>query len=1132
MTALLAWLVLAQAPVTSTFDDGAILGRVCDDRNRNGQCEADEPGLAGVRVTLETGLVSVTDSLGRFHLAQVEARAPSVSQGGRLLPGRHRIGVDTRWLAAGTQVIPAAATVEVPMGAVAMQDFAVAQPEVHGPSVRLGDEAPRLSGGARTVRWSTRLTALEGLAVYFRGRRLDTDRLEVEIEPGHHELPISAVRDGLVELLALPIDVVSRASSVLVIPRALKTLGRISLDPQGSLLADVDSETSLQVGTRLASPGLVLSTTGSTVLVTATHPRAGTWSQLVERPRPQGAFALGLLDLEGSFDPVRGQFHVAGRGAALGRAHLLGFDLAAEVDLRDADVEQLIAGRPGSLVQARTPGVFERQLDLLQVPPTFGDASATVASNPASGRFRAEISREGWGGVGFGSTRLLFADSEVGRAARALEGGFVALRTPTENWGLELKGVAAPAQSDVVTGLSHRPAHERFEATGGSLFFLSHQQLVQGSEVLRVEWRDSITGLALADLHLARLTDYSIDATSGRVLLTKPLSFLASPSLLLSDPLTAGVTAVLVVDYEYLTTDVTSQVFGGELKARAGPVKLGVGALKDGAYNLLRARAEAALGPLNLSAELARSSGVVDGLAWSRDGGLSFAAPLATSLAAEGWAATVRARSVGLFGKGFWDVSGRFRDSGFEDIAAFGRMRQVSLRGEQPLGPVVITALADLRDVPDPRDPFSTARLTGRLVGGGVGYEREGWGVRLEARDLSQIFTSVAGLDGPERGGFSLGLTGRYRLTPWLQLRAGYRQQLLEHGSTGFNDTFASLGADVSLTDWLTVGLRGGWGPTTGALAWGTVSATRGNETWYGAQSLDVDSPGLGTGERRLVTGARQQVDSATSVFVEDVSATDVNGLRLARAVGLSQRVGEALTITGRYERGAKSSDGVTPDVARDAGGVTAAYESNRARLFARGEVRLEQGGLAQYLATGGGEVAILESLSASARVQFSHTSTAGQLFARRLDAVAGLAWRGTSAAVIGRYTFRRDWLAKVEQVQHLVSLLPTVRFGDRFSLAAGGHVALTPTSVLVSVSLRPSVRIIAGVEVAVEGALRTAAPDAGSLAALRGEVGYRFDQRFFVGAGYSFLGFSGTGIEAGATGANNRIYLRTEVAY
>jgi hypothetical protein len=1133
VTALLVWVVLAQVQVTSTFDDGAIIGRVCDDTDGNGRCDEGEPGLAGVQVALETGLVSLTDALGRYHLAAVSARVPDASHGGRLLPGRHRLGVDPRWLPEGTTASPAAATLEVPMGALVLQDFALQRPHREAPALALGGATPTLSLAANHLEWTVQLSAVEGMTVTVRGRQVEGGLAVLDLEAGHHEVPVAALGAGRLELSVLPIDVVRRASSVLVIPRPLRRIGQLSVDAAGTVRGQLDGEARARVGAVEVRAGRPFQVPPGPVLFSLSHPLAGTWTEAVDRLRPHGAFALGLLDLEASFDPQRRQFHVAGRGAASGRASLLGFELAAEIDLRDTDVEQLTRGQTNELAQARSIAVFERQLELLQVPPTFGDASATVASNPSGGRFRAELSREGWGRLGYGSTRLFFSDGEIGRAYRALQGGFVDLKTPTDAspFGLELRAVAAPAQTDVVTGLGHRAAHERFESTGGSLFFLAHQSVVQGSEVLRVEWRDSVTGLALRELHLTRLRDYSLEATSGRVLLAQPLSFLASPSLLTTDPLSAGVQAVLVADYEYLVTDPGGAVLGGELRARAGAVNLVVGAEQDGAYRLLRGRADARIGPVELSAELARSQGVADGLLWSRDGGLTHLAPSSPAgLDPEGWAATLRARTGGLFNRGFWDLSGRFRDTGYEDLGGLGRLRQLSLRGEQPLGPVIVTALADLRDAPQPRDPFSGARLRGRLLGGGVGFEQPGWGVRLEARELSQIGTSAAGVEGPERGGLSLGLSGRYRLTPWLQLRAGFRQQLLEHGNTGFDDTFASVGADVTPVEGVTVGLRGGWGPVTGALAWGVISATRGAQTWYGAQSLDVDSPGAS--DRRLVTGVREQLDASTSVFAEDVSATDVDGLRLARAVGLTQRFDDALSLTARYERGARAVDGLVPEAVRDAGGLTAAWESSRLRLFARGEARVEQGRVAQYLANAGGELALLDTLTATVRVDFVHTSTGGHLGSRTLDAVAGLAWRFGAGALIGRYTFRRELLGGTELVQHLISVLPTVRLGDRFSLGAGGHLAVGPGSVLVSASLRPAVRLVAGLELAAEGALRSSAPDAGSLAALRGEVGYRFDHRFFLGAGYSVFGFSGTGIEAGATASTNRLSLRTEVAY
>jgi hypothetical protein len=75
-------------------------------------------------------------------------------------------------------------------------------------------------------------------------------------------------------------------------------------------------------------------------------------------------------------------------------------------------------------------------------------------------------------------------------------------------------------------------------------------------------------------------------------------------------------------------------------------------------------------------------------------------------------------------------------------------------------------------------------------------------------------------------------------------------------------------------------------------------------------------------------------------------------------------------------------------------------------------------------------------------------------------------------------------------------------------------------------------VRIWEGLEVAAEGAARTLNIGGSSWASLRGEVGYRFDHRFFFGVGFNAFGFSGTGLDAGATSSRDRVYLRAEVAY
>ncbi|WP_458363749.1 DUF7507 domain-containing protein, partial [Brucella intermedia] len=55
--------------VEPVFDCGDIVGKVFDDRNRNGYQDKGEPGLPGVRIATVKGWLITTDKHGRFHVA-------------------------------------------------------------------------------------------------------------------------------------------------------------------------------------------------------------------------------------------------------------------------------------------------------------------------------------------------------------------------------------------------------------------------------------------------------------------------------------------------------------------------------------------------------------------------------------------------------------------------------------------------------------------------------------------------------------------------------------------------------------------------------------------------------------------------------------------------------------------------------------------------------------------------------------------------------------------------------------------------------------------------------------------------------------------------------------------------------
>ncbi|MCC5779583.1 DUF11 domain-containing protein [Nitratireductor sp. B36] len=60
---------VVEVVVEAVFDCGDIIGKVFDDRNRNGYQEEEEPGLPGVRLATIKGLLLTSDAQGRFHIA-------------------------------------------------------------------------------------------------------------------------------------------------------------------------------------------------------------------------------------------------------------------------------------------------------------------------------------------------------------------------------------------------------------------------------------------------------------------------------------------------------------------------------------------------------------------------------------------------------------------------------------------------------------------------------------------------------------------------------------------------------------------------------------------------------------------------------------------------------------------------------------------------------------------------------------------------------------------------------------------------------------------------------------------------------------------------------------------------------
>ena len=95
------------------------------------------------------------------------------------------------------------------------------------------------------------------------------------------------------------------------------------------------------------------------------------------------------------------------------------------------------------------------------------------------------------------------------------------------------------------------PSYEEFRGTGGSLYFLRHQDILTGSERVRIEIRDKDSRIVTGVVNLRPSVDYDIDYLQGRLLLSEPLSSTADDNLLVRSSGLSGNEAYLVARYEY-----------------------------------------------------------------------------------------------------------------------------------------------------------------------------------------------------------------------------------------------------------------------------------------------------------------------------------------------------------------------------------------------------------------------------------------------------------------------------------------------------------------------------------------------------------------------------------------------------
>ena len=142
---------------------------------------------------------------------------------------------------------------------------------------------------------------------------------------------------------------------------------------------------------------------------------------------------------------------------------------------------------------------------------------------PTLGKFYVKASHGENYGL-WGNFTVGYMGNELAHVDRGLYGA---------NGHYESEGITSFGENRIaVDGFAAEPgtmsSYEEFRGTGGSVYFLRHQDILRGSERVRIELRDKDSGIVTGVVNLRYGVDYDIDYLQGRVLLSEPLSSTAA----------------------------------------------------------------------------------------------------------------------------------------------------------------------------------------------------------------------------------------------------------------------------------------------------------------------------------------------------------------------------------------------------------------------------------------------------------------------------------------------------------------------------------------------------------------------------------------------------------------------------
>jgi len=345
--------------------------------------------------------------------------------------------------------------------------------------------------------------------------------------------------------------------------------------------------------------------------------------------------------------------------------------LTAAADTGEDDIQNLFRN-----LDAKDPRQLLRRIDPDKYYPVYGDDSKTVEDAPTSGKFYVKLER-GDSHVMWGNYKTSIKGTELARNERALYGAHARYKSEktTTHGKAKVQAEAYASQPGTL------PQRDSLRGTGGSVYFLTRQDLNRGSETITVEVRDRVTGLVTSRTVLRYGEDYEINYTQGVVLLTQPLPSTASSDTIVTGGTLSGNENYLVVQYEFTPglDTVDGYSYGGRVQAWVTDnVRVGATGMseKTGSADqkILAGDVRVKLGKSSyVQVEAARTKGPGFGQSSSIDGGLTIdTTASAGTNAKEAWGLDARLHidlaDIDPAYKGVMGLYYQRRDEGFSSL--------------------------------------------------------------------------------------------------------------------------------------------------------------------------------------------------------------------------------------------------------------------------------------------------------------------------------------------------------------------------------------------------------------------------------------------------------------------------------